>query len=129
LVLGVAVLTSAVDRRFSAQKLQLDASERRYQLLIEGVKDYAIFMLTPNGHVASWNPGAERIKGYQAEEIIGRHFSCLIWFAGLKVNKLLGLGNDCAGYLHQAFSPINPTVSAGTANLKVPKEVVVDTFL
>src|ERR1700730_1685293 len=41
-VLGVAVLTSAVDRRFSAQKLQLDASERRYQLLIEGVKDYAI---------------------------------------------------------------------------------------
>jgi len=75
-VLGVAVLTSAVDRRFSAQKLQLDASERRYQLLIEGVKDYAIFMLTPNGHVASWNLGAERIKGYRAEEIIGRHFSC-----------------------------------------------------
>ena len=76
LVLGVAVLTSAVGRRFSAQSLQLDASERRYRLLIEGVKDYAIFMLTPDGHIASWNRGAERTKGYRAEEIIGRHFSC-----------------------------------------------------
>jgi len=76
LVLGVAVLTSAVDRRFAAQRLQLDASERRYQSLIEGVRDYAIFMLTPDGHVASWNLGAERTKGYRANEIVGRHFSC-----------------------------------------------------
>jgi len=76
LVLGVAVLTSAVDRRFSAQSLELDASEQRYRLLIEGIRDYAIFTLTPDGHVASWNLGAERIKGYRAEEIIGRHFSC-----------------------------------------------------
>jgi len=76
LVLGVAVLTSAVDRRFAAQRLQLDASEQRYQSLIEGVRDYAIFMLTPDGHVASWNLGAERTKGYRANEIVGRHFSC-----------------------------------------------------
>jgi PAS domain S-box-containing protein len=76
LVLGVAVLTSAVDRRFAAQRFQLDATERRYQLLIEGVRDYAIFMLDPDGRVISWNPGAERIKGYRAEEIVGRHFSC-----------------------------------------------------
>ena len=76
LVLGVAVLTSAVDRRFAAQKLQLDASERRYQSLIEGVRDYAIFMLTPDGHLASWNLGAERMKGYRKDEIVGRHFSC-----------------------------------------------------
>ena len=76
LVLGVAVLTAAVDRRFSAQRLELDASERRYQSLVEGVKDYAIVMLTPDGQVATWNVGAERIKGYRAEEIIGRHFSC-----------------------------------------------------
>jgi PAS domain S-box-containing protein len=76
LILGVAVLTSAFDRRFSAQKTRLAESERSYQLLVEGVRDYAIFMLSPDGHVASWNAGAERIKGYRAEEIIGRHFSC-----------------------------------------------------
>jgi PAS domain S-box-containing protein len=46
-----------------------------YRLLIESVRDYAIFALDPQGHVASWNDGAQRIKGYSAEEIIGRHFS------------------------------------------------------
>ncbi|MGE0548256.1 MAG: ATP-binding protein [Kofleriaceae bacterium] len=45
------------------------------RLLIDSVRDYAIFMLDPGGHVASWNPGAERIKGYTAAEIVGRHFS------------------------------------------------------
>ena len=48
---------------------------RIYQLLVESVRDYAIFMLDPNGYIASWNRGAERIKGYTANEIIGRHFS------------------------------------------------------
>jgi len=48
---------------------------RIYQLMIESVRDYAIFMLDVNGYVASWNTGAERIKGYEADEIIGRHFS------------------------------------------------------
>ena len=43
--------------------------------MVEGAKDYAIFLLDPQGHVASWNPGAERIKGYKADEIIGQHFS------------------------------------------------------
>src|ERR1700752_4973645 len=47
-----------------------------YELLIHSVVDYAIFMLDEEGYVASWNPGAERIKGYTAEEIIGQHFSC-----------------------------------------------------
>jgi PAS domain S-box-containing protein len=47
----------------------------RFRLLVEGVKDYAIFMLDDQGHVVSWNPGAERIKGYRANEIIGRDFS------------------------------------------------------
>ena len=46
-----------------------------YELLIQGVVDYAIYMLEPDGLVASWNPGAERIKGYTADEIIGQHFS------------------------------------------------------
>lgn len=46
-----------------------------YELLIEAVVDYAIYMLDAEGQVASWNPGAERIKGYTAAEIIGQHFS------------------------------------------------------
>ncbi len=54
----------------------LSASELRFRLLVESVSDYAIFLLDPHGNVASWNAGAERIKGYCADEIIGRHFSC-----------------------------------------------------
>ncbi|WP_439661424.1 PAS domain-containing sensor histidine kinase [Lentzea sp. HUAS TT2] len=46
-----------------------------FRLLVLGVRDYAIFMLDPGGHVVSWNAGAERIKGYTSEEIIGQHFS------------------------------------------------------
>lgn len=46
-----------------------------FRLLVEGSKEYAIYMLDPTGHVISWNPGAERIKGYRATEIIGQHFS------------------------------------------------------
>jgi PAS domain S-box-containing protein len=53
----------------------LRRSEERYRLLIEGVEDYAIFSLDPSGRVTSWNAGAEHIKGYLADEIIGRHFS------------------------------------------------------
>ena len=53
----------------------LHASEERLRLLIDAVKDYAIFVLDPNGRVATWNPGAEQIKGYKAHEIIGEHFS------------------------------------------------------
>jgi PAS domain S-box-containing protein len=51
-------------------------SEDSFRLLVESLKDYAIVMLDPGGHVASWNAGAERFKGYRAEEIIGQHFSC-----------------------------------------------------
>lgn len=47
----------------------------RYEQLVQSVVDYAIYMLDPSGHVVSWNAGAERIKGYRAEEVIGRHFS------------------------------------------------------
>ncbi len=54
---------------------QLRMSEERFRLLVEGVKDYAIFMLDTTGHVVSWNAGARRFKGYEAHEIIGRHFS------------------------------------------------------
>ena len=47
-----------------------------FRLLVDSVKDYAIIMLDPEGHVASWNAGAERIKGYRPDEIVGKHFSC-----------------------------------------------------
>src|SRR3984893_15857853 len=47
-----------------------------FRLLVEAVKDYGIFMLDPAGNVSSWNPGAEKIKGYKAEDIIGQHVSC-----------------------------------------------------
>src|SRR5689334_13164797 len=53
----------------------LRESDRQFRSLVAGVTDYALFMLDPGGIVASWNSGAERIKGYSAEEIIGRHFS------------------------------------------------------
>jgi hypothetical protein len=54
---------------------KLHASEERSRLILEGLRTHAIFMLDPSGNVASWNPGAERIKGYTADEIIGQHFS------------------------------------------------------
>jgi len=53
----------------------LREGEERFRLLVAGVKDYAIFRLDPQGYITSWNAGAERIKGYSADEIIGQHFS------------------------------------------------------
>jgi PAS domain S-box-containing protein len=53
---------------------QLRLSETRFRLLVENVEDYAIFMLDPDGRIASWNLGAQRIKGYTEDEIVGRHF-------------------------------------------------------
>lgn len=60
-----------------SNKTSLDSIpvEQRFQLLVEGVRDYALFMLNQNGYVSSWNSGAQRIKGYTAEEIIHTHFS------------------------------------------------------
>ena len=55
--------------------LPLNSTEDRYRLLVESITDYAIFLLDPTGHVVTWNAGAQRIKQYQAEEIIGKHFS------------------------------------------------------
>src|SRR5580700_2760127 len=51
-------------------------SEEKYRMLLDEIQDYAIFMLDPQGVVASWNAGAERIKGYRGEQIIGHNFSC-----------------------------------------------------
>jgi PAS domain S-box-containing protein len=52
----------------------LRQSEQRFRLLVDAVQDYAIFMLDPEGRIASWNPGAQRSKGYSADEIVGQHF-------------------------------------------------------
>ncbi len=57
------------------KEVALSESEERFRLLVERVKDYAIFMLDPSGRIVSWNSGAERIKGYRADEIIGQSFS------------------------------------------------------
>ena len=58
------------------KRLTLRRSENQFRLLVEAVRDYAIFMLDPEGKISTWNIGAERIKGYKAWEIVGRHFSC-----------------------------------------------------
>lgn len=63
------------------------ASEEQFRLLVEGVKDYAIFMLDVQGYIRSWNAGAQRIKGYTADEIIGKHFSIFYTPEDLQDNK------------------------------------------
>jgi PAS domain S-box-containing protein len=73
-LLGYAKVTRDLSERRQAE-LALRRSEDQFRLLVKGVTDYAIYMLDLDGRVASWNFGAERIKGYRPEEIIGRHFS------------------------------------------------------
>ena len=73
-LLGFARVTRDITERRRIQDEQRE-SERRFRLLVDGITDYAIFMLDPDGMVASWNSGAERIKGYRAEEIIGQPYA------------------------------------------------------
>ena len=68
-------------------ELELRQSEERYRLMVEGVKEYAIFMLDPTGHIVSWNDGAKRLKGYNANEIIGKHFSTFYTAEDLETKK------------------------------------------
>lgn len=67
------MLGRVIERNRAGESLQ--ESEERYRLLVESVQDYAIFSLDPEGYITSWNAGAEKIKGYAAEEILGEHFS------------------------------------------------------
>jgi PAS domain S-box-containing protein len=71
---GYAKVTRDLSERREAEQ-QLRKSEELFRTMVAGVKDYAIFLLDPKGYVVTWNAGAERIKQYQAEEIIGQHFS------------------------------------------------------
>lgn len=65
----------------------LRQTKERFRLLVESVKDYAIFMLDPSGHIISWNLGASRIQGYEANEIIGQHFSCFYTHEDIESEK------------------------------------------
>jgi len=73
-LLGYAKITrDLTDRKMAEETLK--QSEQQFRLLVQGVTDYAIYMLSPEGRVSNWNQGAQRIKGYKPEEIIGQHFS------------------------------------------------------
>jgi len=73
-LIGFAKITRDLTEQRKAQEMALE-SERRFRLLVQGVTDYAIYMLSPEGLVTNWNTGAQRIKGYAANEIVGQHFS------------------------------------------------------
>src|SRR5438105_6383153 len=73
-LLGFGKVTRDVTERHEMEQA-LRETERRFHLIVEGAKDYALLMLDPEGRVVSWNAGAERLKGYRAEEIVGQHFS------------------------------------------------------
>jgi len=75
MILGGILVTTGF-RRLASSERALGESEQRFRLMVSGVEDYAIFMLDPEGRVVNWNRGAERMKGYRSEEILGRHFSC-----------------------------------------------------
>uniref|UniRef100_UPI001ABBC4BF PAS domain S-box protein n=1 Tax=Aetokthonos hydrillicola TaxID=1550245 RepID=UPI001ABBC4BF len=81
----VAIHNDITERKRAEQALQ--QSEERFRALVDGVKDYAIFMLDPNGFIISWNHGAERINGYLMEEILGHHFSCFFPVEEIENNK------------------------------------------
>jgi PAS domain S-box-containing protein len=70
-------LQDQLNRQIERKNLALNSARRHFQILIEGVVDYAIFALDEEGHVASWNSAAQKIMGYTAEEIIGKHFGIL----------------------------------------------------
>ena len=73
-LVGFAKVTRDLTERRAVEQ-SLRASQEQFRLLVQGVTDYAIYMLNPSGEISSWNAGAERIKGYTAQEALGTHFS------------------------------------------------------
>jgi len=84
-----AIVLDEGDTSFTSgeAKIALRRSEERFRLLVDAVQDYAIFMLDVQGHISSWNHGAERIKGYGVSEIIGKHFSIFYPEEDLRAGK------------------------------------------
>ena len=73
-LLGYAKITRDLTEKRLAEQALFE-SEQRFRMLVQGVRDYAIYMLNPDGVITNWNAGAQQIKGYTADEVVGQHFS------------------------------------------------------
>ncbi|MES2033092.1 MAG: PAS domain S-box protein [Pseudomonadota bacterium] len=94
-LVGYAKVTRDLTERRAAEE-RLRRSEEQFRILVQSVTDYAIYMLDGLGHVTSWNAGAQRIKGYSADEVIGRHFSSFY------TDKDRNAGLPCSGLAQAA---------------------------
>lgn len=83
--LVLSVVRDITERKLTREALR--ETEQRFRSMVEAVKDYAIFMLDPQGRISTWNAGAERIKGYQSDEIVGQHFSRFYTEEDIQVGK------------------------------------------
>ncbi len=102
---GFAKITRDLTERRKYEQ-ELRDSEQRFRLLVDGVTEYAIIMLDRNGSVSSWNAGAERIKGYKASEILGRHCSCFFTAEDIAANKPwqhLALARESSQYADEGW--------------------------